>query len=83
MEIFKNEIKLSDREKLEEFIGGFPHETSGMSFSSIYMWSREYTYRYEIIDDFLTPYVRYVAADRLKRAISEMALNRAHDISEI
>ena len=53
MEIFKNEIKLSDREKLEEFIGGFPHETSGVSFSSIYMWSREYTYRYEIVDDFL------------------------------
>ena len=53
MEIFKNEIKLSDRQKLEEFVGAYPHETSGMSFSSIYMWSREYTYRYEIIGDFL------------------------------
>lgn len=53
MDFFKNKISLENKEELESFLNGFPHETSGLSFSSIYMWSREYTYTYEIIEDYL------------------------------
>lgn len=53
MDFFKNKISLDDRAIFDEFVNRFPHETSGLSFSSIYMWSREYTYRYDIVNDFL------------------------------
>ena len=53
MDFFKNKISLDKREEFDSFVNKFPHETSGLSFSSIYMWSREYTYTYEIINDYL------------------------------
>ncbi len=53
MDFFPNKVSLEDREKFDSFVNKFPHETSGMSFSSIFMWSREYTYTYDIINDYL------------------------------
>lgn len=53
MDFFKNKISLKSKEELDSFLNKFPHETSGLSFSSIYMWSREYTYTYDIINDYL------------------------------
>ena len=53
MDFFKNKISLKSKEALDSFLNKFPHETSGLSFSSIYMWSREYTYTYDIINDYL------------------------------
>ena len=53
MDFFKNKISLENKEEFDSYLNKFPHETSGLSFSSIYMWSREYTYTYEIIGDYL------------------------------
>ncbi len=50
MDFFKNRISLERRQELASFVNTFPHGTSGLSFSSLYMWGREYSYSYEIIN---------------------------------
>ncbi len=38
MYMFDNKITIEDREFLEPYLNGFEHETSGLTFSSLYMW---------------------------------------------
>lgn len=53
MNFFKNEITIDKKEELEEYLNTFAHETSGLTFSSLYMWRRANKFSYEIINDFL------------------------------
>lgn len=53
MYLFKNKISLEHREELERFLNRFPHKTSGLTFTSLYMWREVNQFSWEIIDDFL------------------------------
>ncbi len=53
MYLFKNKISIEHREKLEKFLDTYPHRTSGLTFSSLYMWRDINKFSWEIIDDFL------------------------------
>lgn len=53
MSIFKNEITIDSREILDEYLTGFDYRTSGLSFSSLYMWRDQNEFSWEIIGDYL------------------------------
>lgn len=53
MYLFENKITLESKEEIESFVNEFPHETSGLTFSSLYMWRDQNYFSYEIINDFL------------------------------
>ena len=53
MYLFENKISLEHREELERFLNRFPHKTSGLTFTSLYMWREVNQFSWEIIDDFL------------------------------
>lgn len=53
MYLFENRISLEHREELERYLNAFPHKTSGMTFTSLYMWREANQFSWEIIDDFL------------------------------
>ncbi len=53
MHIFENDIKIEDREKLQEYLYGYRYGTSGLSFSSLYMWRNINNFTWEIIGDYL------------------------------
>lgn len=53
MYFFKNEITIDKKEELEDYLNAFAHETSGLTFSSLYMWRKANFFSYEIINDFL------------------------------
>ncbi|MCI8284691.1 MAG: DUF2156 domain-containing protein [Firmicutes bacterium] len=53
MYLFENKITLESKEEIESFVNEFPHETSGLTFSSLYMWRNQNYFSYEIINDFL------------------------------
>ncbi|MGN1350425.1 MAG: DUF2156 domain-containing protein [Anaerovoracaceae bacterium] len=53
MNFFKNEITIEKKEELEQYLNTFAHETSGLTFSSLYMWRKANKFSYEIINDFL------------------------------
>lgn len=53
MSIFKNEITIESREILDEYLTGFDYRTSGLSFSSLYMWRDQNEFSWEIIGDYL------------------------------
>lgn len=38
MYMFDGKITLEDKELLEEYLNGFDYQTSGLSFSALYMW---------------------------------------------
>lgn len=38
MHIFENEITLGNRPILDEYMNSYEYKTSGLSFSSMYMW---------------------------------------------
>lgn len=38
MYIFKNQVTLENRDSLEKYLKGFRYKTSGLTFSSLYMW---------------------------------------------
>ena len=50
---FSNKISLENRKEIEEFVNAYPHETSGLTFTSLYMWRDQNRFSYEIIEDFL------------------------------
>ncbi|QEK13300.1 DUF2156 domain-containing protein [Crassaminicella thermophila] len=51
--MFKNEITLEDKALFEKYTGSYPYETSGLSFTSLFMWRHLNSFKYEIIHDFL------------------------------
>lgn len=53
MHFFQNEITIENKEELEEFINRFDHDTSGLSFSSLYLWRKANGFTFEVINDFL------------------------------
>ena len=63
MYIFDNRITLKDRAVLEEFLHGFEYRTSGLTFTSLFMWKEINTFSWEIVGDYLC----ITAADNLDR----------------
>lgn len=53
MYFFRNEITIDKKEELEDYLNAFEHRTSGLTFSSLYMWRKANLFSYEIINDFL------------------------------
>ena len=53
MYFFSKRITLENREEIEQFANAFPHETSGLTFTSLYMWRNQNHFSYEIINDFM------------------------------
>ena len=53
MSIFENKITIENRKLLEEYMSGFEYKTSGLSFSSMYMWRNINNFTYEIIGDYM------------------------------
>lgn len=53
MGIFKNEISIESRDLLNEYLTSFEYRTSGLSFSSLYMWRNENEFTWEIFGDYL------------------------------
>ncbi|WP_051280827.1 DUF2156 domain-containing protein [Anaerovorax odorimutans] len=53
MLIFDNEITIESKSFLEEYLGSFEYKTSGLSFSSLYMWREINQISYKLIGDYL------------------------------
>lgn len=53
MSIFKEKVTLENRPILEEFLDGYDYKTSGLSYSSLYMWREINNFNWEIIGDYL------------------------------
>jgi hypothetical protein len=53
MFMFENRITIEDRPILEEYLGGFNYGTSGLSFTSLFMWRNVNYFSWEIIGDYL------------------------------
>jgi hypothetical protein len=53
MHILENEITLENRPILEEYLYGFDYKTSGLSYSSLYMWRDINHFRWEVLGDYL------------------------------
>ena len=53
MSIFKNEVTIESKEILKEYFEAYEYRTSGMSFSSLYMWRNENNFSWEIFGDYL------------------------------
>lgn len=53
MSILKNEITIESRDILQEYLSSYEYRTSGLSFSSLYMWRNENEFSWEIMGDYL------------------------------
>ena len=53
MFIFNNEITIENRPVLEEYLQGFEYKTSGLSFSSLYMWRDSNQFNWELVGDYM------------------------------
>lgn len=53
MDFFSNRITIDKKEELEDYINRYAHETSGMTFSSLYLWRDVNDFTYEVISSFL------------------------------
>ncbi|MDR1135761.1 MAG: phosphatidylglycerol lysyltransferase domain-containing protein [Clostridiales Family XIII bacterium] len=53
MRIFNNRITIESRQLLEEYLGSFEYKSSGMSFTSLFMWRDINKFSWEIIGDYL------------------------------
>ncbi|MEA4988334.1 MAG: phosphatidylglycerol lysyltransferase domain-containing protein [Anaerovorax sp.] len=53
MYLFKNKITLENREILDKYLGSYEYKTSGLSFSSLYMWRNINYFSWEIFGDYL------------------------------
>ncbi|TCO78711.1 DUF2156 domain-containing protein [Marinisporobacter balticus] len=51
--MFKNKITLENKALFEKYIYSYPYETSGLTFTSLFMWRELNEFKYEIIHDFL------------------------------
>ena len=61
MPVFDGKITLEDREYLETFLNGFDYKTSGISYTSLFMWREINLFTWEQIGDYLC----IAAADNL------------------
>ena len=53
MYIFENEISLGNRPILDEYLDSYEYRSSGMSFTSMYMWRNINTFRWDIIGEYM------------------------------
>jgi len=53
MSVFDGRITLQNREFLESFLNGYDYKTSGMTFTSLYMWRDINSFTFEQIGDYL------------------------------
>jgi hypothetical protein len=53
MSIFKNGVTIENRDILNEYLTAFEYRTSGLSFSSLYMWRNENEFTWEIFGDYM------------------------------
>jgi hypothetical protein len=53
MYIFDGRITLEDRELLEAYLNGFDYKTSGLSYTSLFMWREINRFSWEQIGDYL------------------------------
>ncbi len=53
MYIFKNRISIESREELQEYLDGYEYETSGLSFSGLYMWRESNQFSYQRIGEYM------------------------------
>lgn len=53
MYIFSNRITLESKSLLDEYLTSFEYKTSGLSFSSLYMWKEINQISYEVIGEYL------------------------------
>ncbi|MDR0817082.1 MAG: phosphatidylglycerol lysyltransferase domain-containing protein, partial [Clostridiales Family XIII bacterium] len=62
MYLFEGRITIEDRPLLEEYLQSFQYKTSGLSFSSLYMWREINQFSWKVIGDYLC----IAAADNLE-----------------
>lgn len=66
--MLKNKIALESRDELMPYLVNNDHRTSGLSFTSLYMWREENDFEYEIVDDFLyISAISYLKAENYSR----------------
>ncbi len=53
LHIFENGITLENRPILEEYMNSYEYKSSGMSFSSMYMWRNINLFQWDIIGDYM------------------------------
>lgn len=53
MFMFENQITIGSRAVLEEYLNSFEYKTSGLSFTSLYMWRNINFFSWQIIGDYL------------------------------
>ena len=53
MFIFDNRITIEKKGELEQFLRGFEYKTSGLSFSSLYMWRDINEFSWQVIGDYV------------------------------
>lgn len=53
MDFFSNRITIDKKEEIENYINRYAHETSGLTFSSLYLWRRPNHFTYEVMNNFL------------------------------
>jgi hypothetical protein len=53
MFVFDNQITLSSRALLEEYLNGFDYKTSGLCYTSLFMWRDINQFSWEILGDYL------------------------------
>ena len=53
MYVFDGRITLEDRQLLEDYLGGCEYKTSGLSYTSLFMWKDINEYSWEIIGDYM------------------------------
>lgn len=53
MYIFDGRITIEDKELLDEYLNGFEYKTSGLSYSSMYMWRNINEFSWQIIGDYM------------------------------
>lgn len=53
MFIFENQIAIADRPLLESYLNGYDYQTSGLTFTSLYMWRNVNGFCWEPSDEYL------------------------------
>ncbi|MCL1982637.1 MAG: phosphatidylglycerol lysyltransferase domain-containing protein [Clostridiales bacterium] len=72
MYIFDNEITIENRSILEEYLHGFEYKTSGLSFSSLYMWRNINHFSWQMIGEYMC--LAGISHLELEQGIEEMFL---------
>ncbi|MCI2061301.1 MAG: phosphatidylglycerol lysyltransferase domain-containing protein [Eubacteriaceae bacterium] len=51
--IFKNKVTLGCKDEMEQYLNAVDHRTSGLSFSSLYMWREINEFSWEVINGYM------------------------------